>query len=89
LRTQEDKLLPVDKPRIAACMAPKKVMMAVLEYWQGYLFPILDCRINQKDQKRVPMIKAITPMVHFCVVLALEAAWYIADLMATGGTAVS
>lgn len=76
-------LLPVEKPRIAACMAPKKVMMAVLEYWQGYLFPIFDCKINQKDQKRVPIIKAITPMVHFCVVLVVEEAWSIADLMAT------
>lgn len=44
-------------------------MIAVLEYWHGYLLLILDCKMNQEDQKRVPKIKAITPIVHFSGVL--------------------
>lgn len=51
-------------------MAPKKDMMAVLEYWQGYLLPMLDCRRNQEDQESVPMTRAIVPMVHLSAFLA-------------------
>ena len=50
-------------------MAPKKDMMAVLEYWHGYLLLIFDCKINQEDQKMVPKTNAITPIVHFPFVL--------------------
>lgn len=50
-------------------MAPKKLMIAVLEYWHGYLLLILDCKIYQEDQKSVPKIKAMTPIVHFSGVL--------------------
>lgn len=51
-------------------MAPKKDMMAVLEYWQGYLLPMLDCRRNQEDQESVPMTRAIVPTVHLSAFLA-------------------
>lgn len=49
-------------------MAPKKLMIAVLEYWHGNLLLIFDCKMNQKDQNSVPKIKAITPIVHLSAV---------------------
>lgn len=65
-------------------MAPKKDMMAVLEYWHGYLLLIFDCKINQEDQKMVPKTNAITPIVHFPFVLV--EARFTAELLATGDT---
>jgi len=69
LRTHIDKLWSMNKQMTADWMAPKKLMIAVLEYWHGYLLLILDCKMNQEDQKRVPKINAITPIVHFSGVL--------------------
>jgi len=43
-------------------------MMAVLEYWHGYLLLIFDCKIYQEDQNIVPITMAITPIVHLPVV---------------------
>lgn len=37
---QMEWFLLIDKLNKADCTALKKVMIAVLEYWQGYLFPI-------------------------------------------------
>lgn len=51
-------------------MEPKKDIMAVLEYWQGYLLPILDWRRNHRDQSNVPRNKQIKPIVQFCILLA-------------------
>ena len=50
-------------------MAPKKDMMAVLEYWYGYLFPMFDCKRNQEDHDRVPKTRAIEPSIHLSVFL--------------------
>lgn len=44
-------------------------MIAVLEYWQGYLLLIVDCKRNHEDQNRTPTTKAIEPMVHLSVLL--------------------
>lgn len=70
LKTQIERLLDVEKLKVADWMEPKKDIMAVLEYWQGYLLPILDWRRNHRDQSNVPRNKQIKPIVQFCVLLA-------------------
>lgn len=68
-RDHAERFLFVEKLKIADWMAPKKDMIAVLEYWQGYLLPIVDCKRNHEDQKKVPTTKAIEPSVHLSVFL--------------------
>lgn len=68
-RIHTERFLPVDMLKMADWMAPKKDMMAVLEYWHGYLFPMFDCKRNQEDQDSVPITRAIEPIVHLSVFL--------------------
>ena len=45
-------------------MAPKNIMMAVLEYCNGYFFPMFAWTRNQEDHNIVPATKAKDPEVH-------------------------
>lgn len=57
-------LSPMHKDKTADWMAPKKDMMAVLEYWQGYFLPIFDWSRNHEDHNNVPATKATQPTLH-------------------------
>lgn len=64
LNIQMESSLSILELKMAAWMALNKAMMAVLEYWQGYLFPILVWRMNHDDQQIVPANKATHPIAH-------------------------
>lgn len=59
-----DSLLSIEKVKTADCMALKKVIITVLEYLQGYFFPINVWRRNHEDHKSVPPNKAREPRIH-------------------------
>ena len=63
-RTQTERRLSIEKVKTAACRALNKAMIAVVEYWHGYLLPICDWRRNQDDQQIVPANNATEPIVH-------------------------
>lgn len=60
-------LKSMTKYKIADWMALKEDMMAVLEYWNGYLLPILACIRNHEDHNRLPAVKTTDPITHLFV----------------------
>lgn len=68
VRAQAESFAPVERLNTADWTAPKPDMMAVLEYWYGYLFPMFDCNRNHDDHSRVPATKAMHPTVQLSVV---------------------
>lgn len=58
-------------------MAPKKFKIAVLEYWHGYLLPILACIRNHEDHIRLPTTKYIEPMAHLSLVAGINMPWFV------------
>lgn len=82
LSTQMERLLPREKARTADWIDPKKDMIAVLEYRQGYLRATLACIRNQEDHSRVPEPKPTRPMLHW---LALFSGLNTTELWLLGG----
>ena len=70
LSIHEERSLSKDKLKVKDCMAPKNVMIAVLEYCNGYLFPIFDWTRNHEDHRTVPATNANDPEVHLAFFVA-------------------
>lgn len=68
VRAQAESFAPVERLNTADWTAPKPDMMAVLEYWYGYLFPMFDCNKNHDDHSRVPATRAMHPTVQLSAV---------------------
>lgn len=64
LRIHEERSLSTDKLKAKDWMAPKNIMIAVLEYCNGYFFPMFDWTRNHEDHKTVPATKAKDPEAH-------------------------
>lgn len=70
LRIHPERFVSLIKQKMADWTAPKEEKIAVLEYWRGYLLPILACTRNQEAHTKHPAIKNILlPMAQLSVLL--------------------
>lgn len=67
-RIHRERSLSRAELKVAAWMALKKDIIAVLEYWQGYFLLIPACMRNHEDQVRLATVRTEEPIAQCFVV---------------------